>query len=102
MVARWAHNPKVASSNLASATILKEEKNYKLDMRGIPCPMNYVRTKFQLEKMSSGEVLELVLDEGEAIESVSNSVIADGIDIIFKKKIENHWLLKLRKPECIY
>ncbi len=27
-----------------------------LDLRGTPCPINFVKTKLKLEEMSSGEV----------------------------------------------
>ncbi|MDJ0605451.1 sulfurtransferase TusA family protein, partial [Microcystis sp. M53602_WE12] len=33
-----------------------------LDLRGTPCPINFVRTKLQLEKMTAGERLEVWLD----------------------------------------
>lgn len=49
-----------------------------LDLRGIACPMNFVKTKLQLDKMAAGSLLEVLLDEGEPIESVSSSVVAEG------------------------
>jgi len=58
----------------------------KLDLRGTPCPLNFVRTKIQLEKMSSGELLEVWLDGGEPIEQVPDSLVMDGHKI---EKIEN-------------
>ncbi|WP_066121550.1 sulfurtransferase TusA family protein [Geminocystis sp. NIES-3709] len=50
----------------------------KLDLRGTPCPINFVRSKLQLEKMSSGEILEILLDSGEPIEQVPNSLTIEG------------------------
>ncbi|MFO0163130.1 MAG: sulfurtransferase TusA family protein, partial [Microcystis sp.] len=44
-----------------------------LDLRGTPCPINFVRTKLQLEKMTAGERLEVWLDAGEPIEQVPTS-----------------------------
>lgn len=49
-----------------------------LDLRGVACPMNWVRTKLALERMSPGEVLEVRLDPGEAISSVPRSAREDG------------------------
>ncbi|BAQ63061.1 hypothetical protein GM3708_3467 [Geminocystis sp. NIES-3708] len=52
-----------------------------LDLRGTPCPINFVRSKLQLEKMSSGQLLEIWLDRGEPIEQVPNSLTIEGYKI---------------------
>jgi tRNA 2-thiouridine synthesizing protein A len=49
-----------------------------LDLTGVVCPMNWVRARLALERMQPGEVLELVLDEGEALESVPRSAREEG------------------------
>ena len=33
----------------------------QLDLRGTPCPINFVRTKMKLEQMAAGELLEISL-----------------------------------------
>nr|WP_254566327.1 sulfurtransferase TusA family protein [Oscillatoria sp. HE19RPO] len=58
---------------------LTSESDYPtLDLRGTPCPMNFVRTKLRLDKMNPGEVLEVWLDPGEPIEQVPDSLVMDG------------------------
>jgi TusA-related sulfurtransferase len=52
-----------------------------LDLRGTPCPINFVRSKLQLEKMSSGDLLEIWLDSGEPIEQVPNILSMEGYTI---------------------
>ncbi|MDB9495332.1 sulfurtransferase TusA family protein [Spirulina major CS-329] len=49
-----------------------------LDLRGTPCPLNFVRTKLRLEQMAAGEVLEVWLDPGEPIEQVPDSLVMSG------------------------
>ncbi|MEB3310772.1 MAG: sulfurtransferase TusA family protein [Snowella sp.] len=49
-----------------------------LDLRGTPCPINFVRTKLKLAQMSVGQVLEVWLDPGEPIEQVPPSLIMEG------------------------
>ncbi len=58
-----------ATSNLADA---------HLDLRGTPCPINFVRTKLRLEQMSPGSILEVWLDPGEPIEQVPDSLKMEG------------------------
>ena len=65
--------------------------NITLDLRGIACPLNFVKTKIQLEKMHSGQKLEVFLDSGEAIESVPPSVIEEGHKILKIEPIGNYF-----------
>jgi len=53
-----------------------------LDLRGIACPMNFVRTKLALEELAAGECLEVVLDEGDAMLNVPRSVKEEGHTIV--------------------
>jgi Predicted redox protein, regulator of disulfide bond formation len=50
----------------------------ELDLRGVKCPMNFVKTRLKLDKMTAGEKLSVLLDQGEPVESVSNSVVSEG------------------------
>ena len=53
----------------------------QLDLRGTPCPINFVRTKMKLEQMAAGEMLEVWLDAGEPIEQVPDSLKMAGYTI---------------------
>jgi TusA-related sulfurtransferase len=44
-----------------------------LDITGVTCPMTWVRTKLELERMAPGEQLEVRCREGEALENVPRS-----------------------------
>ena len=37
----------------------------ELDLRGTPCPLNYIRTTLALEKLPAGAVLQVDLDRGD-------------------------------------
>lgn len=52
--------------------------NELLDLRGTPCPINFVRSKLRLERMKAGEILEVWLDGGEPIEQVPDSLKMEG------------------------
>ena len=36
-----------------------------LDLRGTPCPVNFIRCRLTLESMKSGSCLEVQIDRGE-------------------------------------
>ncbi len=52
--------------------------NAQMDLRGTPCPINFVRTKLRLEQMPPGSLLEVWLDPGEPIEQVPDSLTMEG------------------------
>ena len=54
---------------------------YELDLRGVACPMNFVKTRLFLDKLKQGEEVLVTLDGGEPVESVTSSVRADGHEV---------------------
>ncbi len=76
----------------------QEEPVRKKDLRGVLCPMNFVRTKLELAAMQSGEVLEILLDDGKPIENVPGSVKLEGHEVIAQKQsAEGYWTVLIRK-----
>ena len=71
--------------------------NITLDLRGVACPLNFVKTKIQLEKIHSGQKLEVFLDSGEAIESVPPSVIEEGHKILFQEQVADYFRVIIEK-----
>ncbi len=67
------------------------------DFRGVPCPMNFVKTKLVLETMKEREILEILIDDGEPIENVPASVKSEGHEIINQKVIDNYWQVVIKK-----
>jgi TusA-related sulfurtransferase len=50
----------------------------QLDLRGTPCPINFIRTKLRLEQLPVGTLLEVRLDAGEPVEQVPDSLRMEG------------------------
>ncbi|MEJ5351143.1 MAG: sulfurtransferase TusA family protein [Melioribacteraceae bacterium] len=72
--------------------------NETLDLKGVPCPLNYVRTKLKLETMQSGDILEVILDDGQPIKNVPLSLKQDGHEILIQEKInERFWKIFVKK-----
>ena len=49
-----------------------------LDLRGTPCPLNYIRSKLALEKLEPGAWLQVDLDAGEPEQLVAAGLRGDG------------------------
>jgi len=85
-----------ASFNFPKQTEQKDTQSEKtgktlLDLKGTPCPLNYVKVKLFLENLKKGDILEVLLDEGEPIENVPKSLESDG-----------HIILKIEKKDGFY
>lgn len=70
----------------------------QLDLRGTPCPLNFVRTKLKLEKMPPGSLLEVWLDPGEPIEQVPDSLKMDGYGIELIDDRSEYFAVQVRRP----
>ena len=74
------------------------ESDAQLDLRGTPCPINFVRTKLKLEQMSPGSLLEVWLDPGEPIEQVPDSLTMEGYQIESLQDRQDFFALLVRRP----
>ena len=70
-----------------------------LDLRGTPCPMNFVRTKLRLEQMPANSLLEVWLDGGEPIEQVPDSLKMEGYQLEMIENRQEFFSLLVRKPK---
>lgn len=67
------------------------------DLRGVACPMNFVKTKMELSKMTPRQVLEIWLDDGAPIDNVPGSVRAEGHKVLSQKKTDGYWTVRVEK-----
>ncbi|MRR18178.1 MAG: sulfurtransferase TusA family protein [Deltaproteobacteria bacterium] len=61
---------------------MEQDIRKHLNLHGVTCPMNFVRTKLALEELEPGEYLEVILDEGEPMLNVPRSLKEEGHRII--------------------
>jgi tRNA 2-thiouridine synthesizing protein A len=55
------------------------------------CPMTFVKTKLKLDTLRSGQILEVILRDGEPLTNVPRSV-----------KEEGHRILEIRQKDDFY
>ena len=67
------------------------------DYSGVACPMNFVKTKMELSKLGSGDVLEILLDDGAPIDNVPKSVASEGHTVEATTKEGNGWRVRILK-----
>ncbi len=57
-------------------------KRNLLDLRGVCCPMNFVKAKLAMDKIRNGETIEFYLDDGEPIVNVTRSLKDEGHQVL--------------------
>lgn len=55
---------------------------HTLDITHEHCPMTFVRTKLKLAQMQPGDVLEVLLAEGEPLNNVPRSATEQGFKVL--------------------
>lgn len=54
------------------------EPEASIDLRGTPCPVNFIRSRLKLETVSPGAWLQVDLDSGEPERMVSEGLRSEG------------------------
>ena len=83
-----------------SSTASKEDTHSKssiVDLRGVACPLNFVKAKLALEQVQIGQTLEFLLDEGEPIKNVPDSFVSQGQEVIEKTKLQDHYQITVKR-----
>jgi len=69
-----------------------------LDITMDVCPMTFVKTKLELEELEPGQVLEVLIREGEALENVARSCAMEGDEVIAREeRAGGVWRLLVRR-----
>lgn len=69
----------------------------ELDLRGVSCPMNFVRAKLRIEDLEVGDVLGILLDSGEPAKNVPASFADQGQEVLSVEDQNTHFYVRVRK-----
>ena len=71
----------------------------ELDLRGVICPYNFVKTKLKLDTLEIGSQLVVLLDDGDPIQNVPKSIKNEGHQVLTQEKIENYYRIVIQKED---
>ena len=71
------------------------QPNLKLDLRGTPCPLNFIRTKLALETVPPGGWLQVDLDGGEPVQMVTGGLQLAGHRLVPRSHPEGGGAVRL-------
>lgn len=75
----------------------KSPGHYVLDVKGYVCPHPQLYTKKVLEKLKSGDHLELIFDNPSSAESISAMCLSEGNPIVDKKNEGAIFIFEIEK-----
>jgi len=96
---RFAAVPEVTESEAVTAVAAAPAADVVLlDLSGVACPMNFVKTKIKLAMMPVGSLLDVILDDGAPIENVPLSLQEQGQKVTLKERISaTQWKIRVEK-----
>jgi TusA-related sulfurtransferase len=62
--------------------LVTRKPDHYLDIESDICPITFVKTKLLMERMKSGEIVEIRLSSGEPLENVPRSVHEEGHTVL--------------------
>jgi len=69
----------------------------ELDLWGVICPYNFVKTKLKLETMEEGQILSVLLDAGDPIRNVPISVSNEGHEVLSQEALDTSYRVIIRR-----
>lgn len=62
--------------------------HHVLDITKEHCPMTFVKTKIELAKLQEGDILEVLLSEGEPLDNVPRNAREQGYNVLSVEHVE--------------
>lgn len=69
----------------------------QVDLRGVACPLNFVKAKIALEQIDISQTLEFLVDAGEPVRNVPASFTEQGQEVISVEENGEHFVVKVRR-----
>jgi sulfite reductase (ferredoxin) len=92
--------PVSAASGGTPHTPVPCEVTAELNLRGVPCPMNFVKARLKLESLQLGDTLALILDDGDPIRNVPESFKNEGQEVGESTNLnDGHWRVVVTKKQ---
>lgn len=97
---KTAAHPVQPSTEVKTADSPSADVSSELDLRGVRCPINFVKAKLKLETLNIGDKLAIVLDDGEPIQNVPASLKNEGQEVIEITNLDGrHWRVIVRRKK---
>ncbi len=72
---------------------------HEVDLRGVACPINFVKAKLEMEKLNVGDILEVLLDHGEPERNVPASFNEQGQEVLSVSDEEDYCRVRIKRSK---
>jgi TusA-related sulfurtransferase len=69
----------------------------EVDLRGVPCPLNWAKAKVRLEALPRGELLAVVVDDPRSVRDMPRAAEAEGYAVLDVEALDGAWRLVIEK-----
>ncbi len=66
-----------------------------LDLRGVPCPLNWARAKVRLETLDRGDELVVLIDDPRAVRDIPRAAEAHGYAVADPEQSSDGWSITI-------
>jgi len=81
------------------ASPANEAAAHTVNLRGVACPMNFVKAKLALEQVAVGDVLDILLDDGEPVRNAPASFAEQGQEVLEITNMGGYFSVKVRRKK---
>jgi TusA-related sulfurtransferase len=76
-------------------------REHRLELRGMPCPLNFVRIKLELDRLGELVSLSVIVDSGEIGRDVLRSLGAQGFLVTDIVESKSGIQFTVTAPSCV-
>jgi TusA-related sulfurtransferase len=69
----------------------------EIDLRGVPCPVNWAKAKVHLEAAGGGERLAFVVDDARSLRDMPRAAEAEGYAVVDVEAVAGAWRIVIEK-----
>lgn len=97
----WAEGPARKMSRPLPATgpavgDSRESSQHELDLRGVPCPLSWAKTKVRLAELAKGVELTVWLDDPRGVRDLPRAAEAEGYAVDEPVEQRGVWRLRIQ------
>jgi TusA-related sulfurtransferase len=74
----------------------EEKSKLELDLRGVPCPLSWAKTKVRLESLAKGSELTVWLDDPRGVRDLPRAAEAEGYAVEDPVQLDGVWRLRIQ------
>jgi TusA-related sulfurtransferase len=69
----------------------------EVDLRGVPCPLNWAKAKVRLEASPRGSELAFLVDDPRSVRDLPRAAEAEGYAVIAVEEVGSFWRLVIER-----